>query len=408
MYLSRQMERQITEASQHYPVVMLCGARQVGKSTLLYHMMPQGCSYVTMDDANARGLAQRDPSLFLETYPAPLLIDEFQYAPGILSEIKKVVDELALKGQDNSGMYWLTGSQKFSMMKDVAESLAGRVAVLSLSSLSTAEIDNRVTRAFVPTPEYMQGCVQGREFCDVHGLYERIFLGGMPKFVTTGVSRERFYSDYVSTYLERDIRGYANIGKFTQFNDFLVYMAARTGREIRYNDIAQTIGVSAPTAKEWVSILEQSGIVYILRPYYTNITKRLIKTPKAYFMDTGLAAYLCGWPDSVTLERGPMDGAFLETYVVTQIIRSFENDGLRPPIYYYRDIDKREIDLLILNGDTLYPVEIKKSKTPAHPDKNFDVLSRLDKAVQPGVIACLVDKLVPYNRNLWLFPIAAL
>jgi len=230
----------------------------------------------------------------------------------------------------------------------------------------------------------------------------------MPKLRTTEIDRDRFYMDYVNTYIERDIKDLAQVGKLNEFYDFLVYMAARTGQELRYEDIASTIGISAPTAKAWVAILEQSGILFLLHPYYSNITKRLVKTPKLYFMDTGLAAYLCRWPNAETLENGAMDGAFLETYVVSEIVKSYCNAGKRADLYYYRDIDKKEVDLLIIEGNNLYPIEIKKGKEPSNPDKNFDVLKRLKMDTQPGLVMCMSEELIPYNRETWYCPISVL
>jgi len=407
MYIKRHLENQIKEASKYYPVVMVCGQRQVGKSTMLNHIKEDSRRYVTLDDMNARRLAERDPALFFETYGYPLLIDEFQRVPSILLEMKRIVDEKNLSGEDSSGMFWLTGSQKFKMMKDVSESLAGRIAVFDMSSLSTAEIEKREELAFHPGIDNLRERTKFNKKKDIHAIYERIFTGGMPKLVTTDLNRDRFYADYINTYFERDIKELSQVGKIGEFYDFLVFMAARTSQELKYSEIANAIGISAPTAKEWVSILERSGIIYILRPYYSNITKRLVKTPKMYFMDTGLAAYLCRWPNAETIENGAMDGAFFETYAVSEIIKSFLNAGIEPNIYYYRDIDKKEIDLLFIEGDKIYPIEIKKAKTPVDADKNFAVLDKLGMNVQPGVIICMTDGLIPYNRNAWYFPVSA-
>lgn len=214
--------------------------------------------------------------------------------------------------------------------------------------------------------------------------------------------------DYINTYIERDIKDLAQVGKLNEFYDFLVFMAARTGQELKYDEIAGAIGVSAPTAKSWVTILERSGVIFILRPYSSNLTKRLVKTPKVYFMDTGLAAYLCRWPSAETLERGAMDGAFLETYVVTEIVKSYFNAGKPVDLFYYRDIDKKEIDLLIAEGEKLYPIEIKKGKEPAKSDKNFGVLRQFKKTVEPGIILCMSDELIPYNRESWYCPVSVL
>lgn len=408
MFIQRHLESQIREASKFYPVVMVCGQRQVGKSTMLNHIKEKERRYVTLDDGNARRLAEKDPALFFETYGFPLLIDEFQRVPSILLEMKRIVDKKALEGEDNNGMYWLTGSQKFKMMKDVSESLAGRIAVFDMSGLSAAEIEGREAGVFYPVVEELRRRVQNYQPKTVHEIYEQIFRGGMPKLIATKLDRERFYTDYINTYLERDIKELALVGKLGEFYDFLVFMAARTSMELKYSEIANAIGISAPTAKEWVSILERSGIIFILRPYYNNITNRLVKTPKMYFMDTGLAAYLCRWPNAETLEKGAMDGAFFETYVVSEIVKSYYNAGKRPDLYYYRDIDGKEIDLLFAEGDKIYPVEIKKAKAPDRADKNFSVLGKLKKDIQPGVILCMADEMLPFSRDVWYFPAAGI
>ena len=408
MYIQRHLEKQILDASQYYPVVMVCGQRQVGKSTMLNHIREPERRYVTLDDGNARRLASTDPALFFETYGYPLLIDEFQRVPSILLEMKKIVDQKALDGEDNHGMFWLTGSQKFKMMKDVSESLAGRIAIFDMGSLSTAEIEERPAALFHPDLSSIRERLKYSRSKNIHEVYEDIFRGGMPKLRSTTLDRDRFYMDYINTYIERDIKDLAQVGKLNEFYDFLVYMAARTGQELKYDDIASTIGISSPTAKSWVTILERSGIVFILRPYYSNITKRLVKTPKVYFMDTGLAAYLCRWPSAETLENGAMDGAFFETYVVTEIVKSYYNAGKPVDLYYYRDIDKKEIDLLVVEGDKMYPIEIKKSKEPSKPDKNFGVLQQFKMDVQPGIVLCMSEELVPYNRESWYCPVSVL
>lgn len=404
MYIKRQMEQEIINASKYYPVVMVCGQRQVGKSTMLNHIKEKNRKYVSLDDMNARRLAETDPALFFETYGFPILIDEFQRVPSVLLEIKRITDEKALNGEDVNGAVWLTGSQKFKMMKNVSESLAGRVAVFDLSSLSVAEIEGRSETLFRADIENIKQRLSASVKKDIHGIFDSIFKGGMPKIVTTDISRDRYYSDYVNTYLEKDIKDLSQVGKLNEFYDFLVFIAARTAQELKYSEIANAIGVSAPTVKEWISILERSGIIYILHPYSTNISKRLVKTPKIYFCDTGLAAYLCRWPNAETLENGAMDGAFFETYVVTEILKSYFNAGRYPDLYYYRDTDGKEVDLLIVEGDNIYPIEIKKSKNPSAPDKNLSVLKKLGKNIMPALIICMTDELVPYSREAWLCP----
>ncbi len=408
MYIKRHLEDIVTRYSMQYPVVMVCGQRQVGKSTMLYHIKENTRTYVTLDDINARRLAETDPGLFFETYMPPLLIDEFQRVPDLLLEIKKITDRLSLEGKENTGLFWLTGSQKFSMMKGVSESLAGRVAIFDLSGLSSAEIDGREPWEFSPQVDVLKNRLKGLPPVTLNGVFEKIIKGGMPKVIASDIDNDRYYSDYVNTYIEKDIRDYAHIGKIHEFTDFLIYMAAHTSQELIYSKISSEIGISAPTAKEWVSLLESSGIIYILRPYFNNITKRLIKTPKMYFMDTGLAAWLTRWPDALTLANGAMSGAFFETYVVTEIAKSFLNAGHQPSLYYYRDMDQKEIDLVIVREGKIWPVEIKKSTSPNHPDKNFKTLERFGMEVAPGIVLCLSDQLVPLNRGAWLCPVSVL
>ena len=385
MYIQRHLEQQITEASRYYPVVMVCGQRQVGKSTMLNHIKEPERRYVTLDDGNARRLAATDPALFFETYGYPLLIDEFQREPSILLEMKRIVDEKALAGEDASGLFWLTGSQKFKMMQGVSESLAGRVAVFDMSSLSAAEIEGRPSGIFNPDLDSVRERLKHAVSKDVHQVYEDIFRGGMPKLRVTDL----------------------DLGKLNEFYDFLVFMAARTGQQLKYEEIAGAVGVSSNTAKAWVAILERSGMIYILRPYHSNLTKRLVKTPKVYFMDTGLAAYLCRWPDARTLESGAMDGAFFETYVVTEIVKSCYNAGKPTDLFYYRDVDRKEINLLMVKGDKMYPIEIKKGKAPNAPDKNFNALNKFNMDIEPGLVICMSDELIPYNRRCWYCPIEA-
>ncbi len=405
MYIQRHLEVQILNASKYYPVVMVCGQRQVGKSTMLNHIKEPERRYVTLDDGNARRLATTDPALFFETYGWPLLIDEFQRVPSILIEMKKIVDQRALNGKDNSGMFWLTGSQKFKMMQNVSESLAGRIAIFDMAGLSAAEIEGRPASLFHPDLDSLRERLRHCKKKNVHEVFEEIFKGSMPKLRTTDLDRDRYYMDYINTYIERDVKNLTQVGKLNEFYDFLVFMAARTGQELKYEEISNAIGVSAPTAKAWVAILERSGIIFILKPYYVNITKRLVKTPKVYFMDTGLAAYLCRWPNAETMENGAMDGDFLETYVVTEIVKSYFNAGKPVNLFYYRDVDKKEIDLLTVEGNKMYPIEIKKGKEPSNPDKNFNVLRQFKMDVQPGVILCMSDEMIPYNRDAWYCPI---
>lgn len=404
MYINRNIENTILNASRQYPVVMVCGQRQVGKSTMLNHIKEEKRKYVSLDDINARRLAETDPDLLFDTYGIYLIIDEFQRVPSILLKIKDIVDKKSYAVEDNKGMFWLTCSQKFVMMKNISELLAGRVAVFEMSSLSQREI-NGVALDFINLDiNLLRHCSYSSK--TVGEVYEAIFNGGMPDIIAQGLDRERYYSDYITTYLERDIRTLEQVTKLNEFYDFLVYMAAHTAQELCYDSISKSIGVSAPTAKSWVVILERSGIIYILHSYYSNVTKRLVKTPKFYFLDTGLAAFLCRWPNAETLQNGAMDGAFFETYVVSEIVKSYYNLG-KPitNLYYYRDIDQKEIDLLVMNQNSITPIEIKKSALPTDADKNFEVLRKFQMEIDIGLVICMTKDLVPLNKTCWLCPI---
>ncbi len=280
---------------------------------------------------------------------------------------KKIVDEKSYAMEDANGMFWLSGSQKFMMMKNVSETLAGRVAVLNLLPLSFDEIHGKENDRFHPYIEELK-----KKECfpmTQKEIYEHIFTGGMPKIISNeDIDKDIYYSNYMNTYIERDVSALEQVGKLEEFRNFVTFMAANTAQELKYDKIAKDIGVSAPTIKQWVSILERSGIIYILKPYSNIISKRLVKTPKCYFLDTGLASYLTSWPTSETLMNGAQSGAIFETYVVSEILKSYYNHGKEPNLYYYRDIDQKEIDLLLIKGDKIYPIEIKKSKSPSNPN----------------------------------------
>lgn len=404
-YINRAMESSVLKASTQYPVVMVCGQRQTGKSTMLRHLAEPDRVYVSFDKLETRRLAENDPSLFFETYGHKLLIDEFQRVPSILMTIKDIVDNAAYKGEDPNGMFWLTGSQKFVMMKNVSESLAGRVAVFTLLPLSQREIDGMESEPFNPEIDALKKKNSRKK--TLKSTFEQIFMGGMPKLISNmTLDRDLYFSSYMDTYIERDVSALEQVGKLDEFRTLVTYLAANTAQELKYDSIAKEIGVSAPTVKQWITILERSGIIYILKPYYNNFNKRLVKTPKCYFIDTGLAAYLTRWPTYETLMNGNASGALFETFVVSEILKSYYNSGKEPNIYYYRDTEKKEIDLLLLGADWICPVEIKKSKTPSEADKNFHVLEKTGLKVMPGLILCMADELFPVKRDLWLCPVS--
>ena len=399
------MEKTVLKASTQYPVVMVCGQRQTGKSTMLRHISESNRVYVSFDKVETRRLAENDPALFFETYGHKLLIDEFQRVPSILLAIKDIVDNAVYNGEDANGMFWLTGSQKFVMMKNISESLAGRVAIFTMLPLSQKEISGKDSEPFFPDIDKLREKENKNKA--LKDVFEDIFRGGMPKLLSDPtLDRDLYYSSYMNTYIERDVSALEQVGKLDEFRTLTTYLAANTAGELKYDSISREIGVSSPTIKEWITILERSGIIYILRPYYNNINKRLVKTPKCYFLDTGLATYLTSWPTPETLMNGNASGAFFETYVVSEILKSYYNNGKEPNLYYYRDIDKKEIDLLMIGANKIYPMEIKKAKSPSNPDKNFSVLNKLGMEIMPGLILCTADELFPINRNVYLCPIS--
>lgn len=411
MYINRTIEKTIKMMANEFPVIVISGARQVGKSTLLQMIKEENMNYVTLDDLDARNLALSDPKYFLEQYSYPLLIDEIQYAPNLLSYIKMIVDEEKFKALKNNtklkSLFWLTGSQQFAVMKGVSESLSGRVGVLSLYSLSNAEINGNEGTLFVPKIDVLKN-KSNIEACDSKEIFIRIFTGGMPSIVTKTIERNNYFSSYINTYIERDVKQLLNVGKTIEFYNFMQYIAVRTAQELNYSTIANEIGVDSKTIKSWISILESSGIIYLLQPFSSNLSNRIIKSPKLYFMDTGLCSYLAKYPNPETLEIGALSGAIFETFVVSEIIKNMTSHGLDPKmnLYYYRDKDQKEVDLLYIEGDTIYPIEIKKSISPSNPDKNFSVLNKFSNKIATGLVICMTNKLQPINRNCWLCPVS--
>lgn len=403
MYLKRTIENSIKKATKTFPVVLVTGARQVGKTTVLKASEAQERTYVTLDNPLLRDFAKTDPELFLERYSTPLLIDEIQYAPELLPYIKMIVDE-----RKENGLYWLTGSQQFHLMQNVSESLAGRVAILNLAGFSQNEkLKTPEKPSFVPTKEYFKETAGNSPKLTLNEVYEMIFRGSYPAMNVSDADWEIFYSSYVQTYIERDIRDLKAISDEHTFLKFMRIVASRTAQVLNYTDIANSVGISVPTVKSWISLLVTSGILYLLEPYYKNITSRVIKSPKLYFLDTGLCAYLTGWSSPQVLEMGAMSGEFFETYVVSEIIKSYWHQGKRAPVYYYRDKDKKEIDLLIEDSGVLHPIEIKKTSKPDKSMiKNFDVLNFKDIKRGEGGIICLSSEFIPMTKEDNIIPVA--
>lgn len=393
MYIQRTIEKSIDRANKFFPVVLVTGPRQVGKTTVLQNCETQPRTYVSLDTLENRELAKNDPTLFLQRYPAPVLIDEIQYAPELFPYIKASVDK-----EKKNGMYWLTGSQQFHLMKNVSESLAGRVGILQLEGLSQDEKNGHPdVPPFLPTEEYIKTKVQNATETDLLKIYELIWKGSYPKLYPADSDYWAvFYESYMQTYIERDIKALSAVGNELDFVKFMRALAARTGEMLNYSELANDVGVSQPTIKSWLSILQASGLVYILRPYYNNVGNRFIKTPKVYFMDTGLACYLTGWKTPEVLESGAMSGNMFETYVVSEIIKSYWHNGKQPDIYYYRDKEKREIDVLLHENGTLYPVEIKKKATRTKEISRLLTLSkRLNKKEELALLSVWRRRICP-------------
>jgi predicted AAA+ superfamily ATPase len=398
MYFHRTLSKILRNATATFPVVLLTGPRQTGKTTLFEKNREQSRTYVSLDDPQVRGLAQTDPNLFLQTYKRPLFIDEVQYAPGLFPYIKMIVDR-----EKKNGLFWLTGSQQFHLMKNVSETLAGRVAILELQGLSQSE------KRFDPdSPPFLPDNLQKRHRpTDVQQLYQRILHGSFPAlFANENMDRSIFYASYLKTYIERDIHQLIRVVNEHAFLRFLKVTAARTGQLLNYSDMAKDVEVNMNTLKAWLSVLETSGLVYLLQPYHTNITNRVIKTPKLYFLDTGLCCYLSGWSNAEALSTGAMNGAILETYVVSEVLKSYWHNGKQPSCYFYRDKEKREIDLLIEQNGLLYPVEIKRTASPTTSHtKHFDVLAKLGIPIGKGAMVCLYEQAIPLNNMVNIIPV---
>ncbi len=403
MYISRTLESFV--ASSRFPVLMLSGARQVGKTTFLRHLSEPNRTYVTQDDPLVQSLAKEDPALFMQRFPPPVLIDEIQYAPELLPHIKIAVD------RDRApGLFWLTGSQQFHLMKGVSESLAGRVGIVQLFGLSRSERIGSDSPPFLPAPDAIHNRLQTGGILGLKELYRLIWRGDFPAIALDDqMDWNLFYSSYLQTYLQRDIRDLTRVGDEISFLRFLRAAAARTAQMLNFSDLARDADVAPNTAKTWLSILQASGIIYLLEPYYTNLTKRLVRSPKLYFLDTGLCAYLTEWSSPETLEAGAMSGPILESWIVSELLKSYRHNGRMAPFYYYRDRDGKEIDLLILRDGAIYPLEIKKT---ASPNKNhvrhFRVLKKLNMPIGPGGVICLSEQFLPLTETAMSIPVSAL
>lgn len=402
-YISRNLEKVVTEVTKEYPVVLVTGPRQVGKTTMLQKLMEgTSRSYVSLDDLNERSIAKNDPELFLQLHKPPVLIDEVQYAPELFTYIKIYVDR-----NHNPGDFWLTGSQVFKLMRGVQESLAGRVAVLSLTSLSQAEICNGKMEPFTVDIEALSERTKERKPADAREIFDRIFKGSMPAIVSGKNSNSQiFYSSYLTTYIERDVKELSDAIDSLKFLNFITAAAARCSQMLNISDIARDADISQKQAKDWLGILETLGIIFYLHPYSNNLLKRLVKTPKLYFYDTGLVCYLTKWSSAETLESGAMNGAVLENYVVAEIMKTYLNSGKEPFMYYYRDKDAKEIDIVLEHDGVLNPLEIKKSSNPGTElVKVFDLLDKSSTPRSKGAVLCMKPELSAIDRDNYIIPI---
>ena len=413
MYKKRTIEDAILEVSKSFPCIVLYGPRQVGKSTTLDYIFPDDFNRVTLDDLEDRNLAKNNPNLFLDSNPWPVIIDEIQKVPELLDAIKIRIDmqrKTWLKnGEERKLMYVLTGSNRFELQQGISESLAGRCGIIEMSSFSQAEKNDFKAQLFTPKVEELMRRCQNQKipYKTRSQIFEEIFTGGMPDVCLNISGREAYFKSYVNTYIEKDVRKLISASSETQFRNFISIVALRTSQELHYDEIANAVGIDVKTCKRWISILETSGIIYLLQPYMANMSNRIIKAPKLYFMDTGLCSYLCKWPDSKMLENCARSGAFFETYVVSELIKNFFsfNKDPRDYLYYYRDIDQKEIDILYVNEEGIYPIEIKKGIAPKNPTRNFNILNKYKREIKTGLVIDCCEKIRPLNEISYSFPV---
>lgn len=407
MYITRYIERHITRVSKSFPVLLVTGARQVGKTTLMKELASRegfDRGYVSLDEFGPRAMAQDDPALFWQRYRAPVVIDEIQQAPGLLDYLKPIVDL-----NERQGAYWLTGSQSFPVMKDVSESLAGRVCVVTLMGLSAGEAARREPAELPFRPDRQTDHSPGAP-TDLMTVFQAITRGGFPRLARPDAPPlESFYDSYLQTYIERDVRSLINITNLAAFRRFLRVLAARTGQLLNISDAARDVGVAVSTAKEWLHLLEATHQVYLLRPYFENLGKRQIKTPKLYFIETGLACHLTGWRTAEAASASAMAGPLLETYVVSELLKCYRHRGREAPIWFFRDKEKNEVDVVIAEDGLLFPVEVKLSATPDGTAlSGIRALGRTGRKLGRGAVLCLTTTTFPLTDEIDALPISCI
>ncbi len=392
----REVKERIKKINDTFKVLVVTGPRKVGKTTLLESVIPENMTKISLEDEILRREAKENPKIFLDSYPAPLFIDEVQYAPELLPYIKMKVDKDKTRGQ-----YWLSGSQLFDLMKNVTESLANRAGIVKMNSFTYSEI-MRNTRKEIFDPDNLKQ----NKYIDVNEIFERIFNGGMPElYDIENMDRNDFYYSYIDKYIEKDIK---KIGNVEAFKKFMRAVAIRTGTNLNYSDIANDVGVSVNTIKDWFSILVSTGLVYLLEPYSSNKIKRLTHMPKIIFMDLGLACYLANWESARTLQLSDLSDNFFESYVISELIKSYENKGINLEISHFRNKETEEIDLIIFKNNTLYPLVIKKTANPRKDMiKSFKHLEKTNMKIGNGGIICLYDKLMKIDEKNYIIPISS-
>ncbi len=399
------MEERVLELSKSFSAILLTGPRQAGKTTMLRLLAEKenkGREYVSLDDLSNRDMAKNDPALFLQIHKPPVLIDEVQYAPELFTYVKIYIDE-----HQNSGDFWMTGSQIFRLMRGVQESLAGRVALLHMSPMSQREITGAGCVPFSTDFDVLLEESKKITPVSVTDMYKRIWQGSMPGIVSGAYAdRNIYYSSYISTYVERDVRDLTENIDYLKFNRFMTAVAARTSQLLNYNAIAEDADIDTQTAKAWINILETLGIIFLLHPYSNNVLKRTIKTPKLYFYDTGLVCYLTKWSSPEVAEAGAMSGALFENFAVSEIIKGYQNKGREPYVYFYRDRDTKEIDVVLEGDGKLCPVEIKKTATPDRRIiRNFRVIDKSPLQPGTGAVLCMTEQFSAFDRNNLIVPV---
>ena len=402
-YIRRALERKFLHMSTFFKAVLVTGARQVGKTTMLKHLSEgQGRTYVSLDDSMVRSLAQSDPVLFFQTYRPPVIIDEIQKAPQLFEQIKIMCD-----AGEELGNFWLTGSQQYNMMCNVRETLAGRIGIMELYSLSQAEIAGRT---FQGELDFSLPCLLERRKNvnknNIIDVFEHIWRGGMPQILTADAEqRQEYYSSYVDTYLMRDVSDAGRITDAVRFRKFLNACAALTAEQVNYKTLAESADISQPTAKEWLRILQGLGIIYLLQPFSNNELKRLTKTPKLYFCDTGLCAYLSRWLTRETLMNGAASGHYFENYVVAELLKKYAYAKSKANLTYYRDANAKEIDVIVEEGNRIHPLEVKKSANPDRREvKKYAFLDKISIERGGGGIICMCEEVVPIDAQDCFIP----